>query len=283
MARHRYRRRYYGPRVDIGHEIARQHIEDARRLTAELGGTDKDVKEYFFALSPRLLNNILDAYERQYGAGPRAYAQGTISKWRSGAVQMSGTVAERLFRLLPPRMPLQEKYRLIENLWTHVGPKSRKVLRVGLDADIDQIIEVVRTHMNDVVVSFTIPTSLEKRFEWLSAGDSTAKQDLLNHFLDHEKTFVVEGAKQRIPVLLEHLSSNTGANTHRAAEVLKIGNHELEVAVDRHASGARLEEPHVAPSWSLSLQPANANTAPSYRWLYWVVGAIFVLYLLGHL
>src|SRR5262245_37919653 len=113
MARHRYRRRYHGPRVDIGHEIARQHIEDARRLTAELGGTDKDVKEYFFALSPRSLNTILDAYERQYGAGPRAYAQSTISRWRSGAVQMSGTVAERLFRLLPPRMPLQEKYRLI--------------------------------------------------------------------------------------------------------------------------------------------------------------------------
>jgi hypothetical protein len=137
--------------------------------------------------------------------------------------------------------------------------------------------------MNEVVVRYTIPTSLENRFEWLSAGDSQVKQELLNHFLEHEKTFVIEGARQRVPVLLEHLRSRAGANTYRAAEVLKIGNHELEVTVDRNASGARLEEPHVAPPWRQPLQPANANTAPSYRWLYWLVGAIFVLYLLGHL
>ncbi|WP_316232849.1 hypothetical protein [Bradyrhizobium sp. SZCCHNPS2010] len=193
---------------------------------------------------------------------------------------MSGTVAERLFRLLPPRMPLQEKYRLIENLWTHVGPRSRKVLRVGVGTDIDQIIEVVQAHMNDVVVRYTIPPSLEKRFEWLSAGDSQAKQNLLNHFLEHEKTFVVEGARHRIPVLLEHLQSEAGANTHRAAEVLKIGNHELEVAVDRNALAAKLEEPYIVPSWSAPLRQSAA--APSYRWVLWVAGAILVLYLLGH-
>lgn len=280
MARQRNRRRYSGRRVDIGHERARQHIEDARRLTAELGGTDQDVKEYFFSLSPRSLDVILDAYERQYGSGPRAYAQTTINRWRTGAVQMSGTVAERLFRLLPPRMPLEEKYKLIENLWTHVGPKSRKVLRVGLDASIEQIAEAVRNHMNEVVVRFTIPTSLEKRFEWLSSGDSRIKQDLLNHFLEHDKSLVVEGARQRVPLLIEHLRSCIGANTYRAAEVLKIGNHELEVTVNQSASGVRLEEPHYSqPAWPKS-SPAT-DTAPSYGWVFWVLGAIFVLFLLA--
>lgn len=280
MARHRHRRRYYGSGGDIGRERARQHIEDARRLSEELGGTDKDVKEYFFSLPPHILRFVLDAYEQQDGSQARAYAEKTFNRWRTGAVQMSGTVAERLFRLLPPRMPLQEKYRLIDNLWTHVGPKSQKVLRVGLDANIDQIIEAVRSHMDDVAVRYTIPTSLEKRFEWLSAGDARVKQELLNHFLEQEKTFVVEGAQQRVPVLLEHLRSNTGANTYRAAEVLKIGNHELEVAVDRSASGVRLEERHVAPSWSMPLK--SSSTTPSYRWVFWVIGAIVAVYLLNH-
>jgi hypothetical protein len=281
MARHRYRRRSYGRHVDIGHEIARQHIEDARRLTAELGGTDRDVKEYFFSLSPRFLNIILGAYERQYGSGPRAYAQSTINRWRTGEVHMSGTVAERLFRLLPPRMPLQEKYRLIENLWTHVGPRSRKALRVGLDADLEQILQAVRSHMDNVVVRYTIPTSLEKRFEWLAAGDSTVKQQMLNHFLDHEKTFVVDGARQRLPVLLEHLRSNTGINTYRAAEVLSIGNHELEVTVDRSASGVRLAEPHVEPTRATPAQ-AQYGATRSYGWVFWVIGVMIFLYLLGH-
>jgi hypothetical protein len=274
MARHRHRKRYYGTGVDIGRERARQHIEDARRLSEELGGTDKDVKEYFFSLPPHMLRFVLDAYERQDGSQARVYAEKTFARWRTGTVQMSGTVAERLFRLLPPRMPLQEKYRLIENLWTHVGPKSRKVLRVGLDANLDQVIEAVRSHMDDVTVRYTIPASLEKRFEWLSAGDARVKQELLNHFLEQEKAFVVKGAQQRVPVLLEHLRSKTGANTYRAAEVLKIGNHELEVAVDRSASGVRLEEPYIAPSLSMP--------TPSYRWVFWVLGAIFVIYLLGH-
>ena len=33
-----------------GLERALQHIEEAKQLTRELGGTDKDVKEYFFSL-----------------------------------------------------------------------------------------------------------------------------------------------------------------------------------------------------------------------------------------
>jgi hypothetical protein len=62
------------------------------------------------------------------------YAEQTMRKWRAGTVQMSGTVAERLFSLLPPRMPLTEKYKLVETLWTHVGPRSKKIVSLGLDA-----------------------------------------------------------------------------------------------------------------------------------------------------
>jgi hypothetical protein len=135
--------------------------------------------------------------------------------------------------------------------------------------------------MNVVVVSYTIPTTLEKRFEWLAAGDSTVKQQLLNHFLEHEKTFVVEGARQRVPVLLEHLRSGTGANTYRAAEVLKIGNHELEVTIDRNASGVCLVEPYVEPARPSPANDQHAATS-SYRWVFWVVGALIVLYLISH-
>ena len=158
----RYRGRYsYRSRTDIGHEIARQHIEDAKRLTEELGGTDQDVKQYFFALSPKALNSLLDEYERKHGREPRLYAEQTMPKWRSGGVRMSGTVAERLFNLLPPRMPLPEKYKLVETLWKHVGPRSKRIVRLGLDAGIDDVIDAVRKYMNDVVVHYNIPSSLE--------------------------------------------------------------------------------------------------------------------------
>jgi hypothetical protein len=57
----RYRRSYYRSR-DIGYERARQHIEDYRRLEAELGGSLEDVKQYFFALNSSQLRQILLSY-----------------------------------------------------------------------------------------------------------------------------------------------------------------------------------------------------------------------------
>ena len=105
----------------------------------------------------------------------------------NGKRQMSGTIAERLFNLLPPRMPLAKKYQLVENLWRHIGPKSKKTLRVGLDAGNEQVLDAVRKHIDDVVVYYKIPENLEKRFNWLAAGDAHVKQDLLNHLQQYEK------------------------------------------------------------------------------------------------
>ena len=223
-----------------GSERARKHIEDAKRLTAELGGTDADVKKYFFSLSFQELDKIFDLYEKRYGASAREYASNTIPKWRSGAVTMSGTVASRLFDLLPPLMPIPEKYKLISNLWEHAGPKSKKAVRVGLDADINEVIEVIRGHIGKVVTEFRIPDNLERRFNWLAAGDSLIKQDFLNYLRNLEKELFINGAKTQLPVLMQHLLSDAGVNTHRAATILKLGKHEIEVIIDKEASGVIL-------------------------------------------
>jgi hypothetical protein len=60
--------------------------------------------------------------------------------------------ASRLFNLLPPLMPLQQKYELITNLWAHCDPSSKKMLRVGLDATMDDILNQIRQHIEGIVV-----------------------------------------------------------------------------------------------------------------------------------
>jgi hypothetical protein len=65
-----------------GWERARQHVSAARRLSAEVAGTDEDVKAYFFSLSPRQLDFILDQYGKKHGTSARAYAAQTIAKSR---------------------------------------------------------------------------------------------------------------------------------------------------------------------------------------------------------
>jgi hypothetical protein len=235
-----------------------------------LGGTDKDVKDYFFSLPPSRLTHVLRLYGQKFGEDKREYAANTMSDWRAGRRKMSGLVAGRLFNLLPPLMPIDEKYKLTESLWRHVGPSSKRRLRVGMDASLDQAMTKAREHVEGVVNGYHIPEGLARRFEWLSSGDVTIKQQLLNHVQALEKKLVVEDLRQRLPVLIEHLRQDSSNMTKRAAHTLTVGKHELEVLIDRKASGASLEE------WSSSSGSARQS---NMAWLWLVLGiAAIVLF-----
>jgi hypothetical protein len=270
MSRSRYRGGRGGGR-DYGRERALEHIAAAKRLTAELGGMDQGVKAYFFSLSPMELSTLLDEYERKYRRQAREYATDTIPKWRSGRVQMSGMVAERLFNLLPPRMPLPIKYKLVEGLWHHVGPSSKHRIRVGMDADLGQVVELARSKITEFVVNYRIPESIERRFDWLSDGDVSVKQMLLSHIREMEKTVVVEAVRLQVPVMLEHLRS-AGSRTGRLAQIVRVGKHELELLMDKTATGARIEDP--------SIRSSTSSTASPYTVAVWVIMIAFAILLI---
>jgi hypothetical protein len=190
---------------------------------------------------------------------------------------MAGQTAVRLFNLLPPRMPPAKKYEIVENLWNHVGPTSKKTLRVGLDASVDQVLNAVRKYLDDQV-SHKIPEQLEWQFTWLAAHDTRVKQDLLNLLRQqYEKQLVAESARLQLPIMLDHLRSEAGQHTQRLAQILTIGNHELEVALDKSASGVAILEPRAA-------RPAAAalGQTTSYKWLWWVLAAIAILWFVMH-
>jgi len=230
-------------RYNAGRARALQHIKEARIFSREIGGFDDHVKKYFFSLHSNQLRPILDEYEAKHGHAARKYAEWVLPRWRSGRTKMGGDSAKRLFELLPPRMPLPEKFALVENLWKHFGPRSKKVLQVGPDADVDMVVGAVRNHVENTIANYKIPNNLEERFSWLSAGDVQVKQELLNHFRQREKEHAVNGTHEMVPVMLEHLRSDDGRHTHRLAQILKIGKHEIEITFDPGSSGVTLLEP----------------------------------------
>ena len=275
MSRSRYRGRsssYYRSR-SYGRERALEHIAAAKRLTAELGGMDQAVKAYFFSLPPIELTGILDDYHRAYGSKAHQYATNTIAKWRTGRVQMGGMVAERLFNLLPPRMPLGVKYKLVEGLWHHVGPSSKHRIRVGANANVAEVIELARSKITEFVVNYKIPSNLESRFNWLSAGDVSLKQMLLSHVQEVEKTIVVEAVRAQVPVMLEHLRS-AGSHTGRLAQIVRVGKHELELLMDKTVTGARIEDT------SVLIRPMQQNNLNLYILFVSVFIAALVIFLI---
>jgi hypothetical protein len=155
----------------------------------------------------------------------------------------------------------------------HVGPSSRRTLRVGLDASIEDVAAAAAKHIDEVVTSYRIPAGLEARFQWLASGDVEVKQQLLNYLRELEKTEVVRAVRLQIPVLLDHLKSADGQLTHRLAQIAKIGKHELEILLDRNAVGVHLEE---APQPIAVYSQSRGSAWPTV----WVVVAGIVIFLL---
>jgi len=236
---HRSRSRYRRYSNDIGLERALEHIREAEELSRELGGTDKDVKKYFFSLPPRERKKVFEEYGRKYGKIKQEYAEHTFHKWKTGQVKMSGLVAGRLFNLLPPRMPLKDKYALVKTLWKEYCPKSDKALLIGAHADEQEIIDIIKSYLMDVVINYQIPEPLERRFNWLATGDVNIKQQLLNYFLQKEKELIVHALKYRIPILLSHLRENESI-TQKMAQKIEIGKHKLEINFNPKKSGIKL-------------------------------------------
>ena len=230
MARYNRQRSY-------GHEKALEHIRAAQALSSELGGTDEDVKEYFFSLTDSPLKFILNKYENKYGKQAREYAEKTLPKWKKGEVHMSGLVAERLFNLLPPSMPIESKLNLTESLWRHVGPSSYKTYYIGTDVDLEEVSKRVKDHLEKVVVQYNIPEFMEARFNWLSQGDVDIKQQLLNHFIQQEKLLLSEALRTKLPILMDHLNSKEGKLTTSIKQSLIIGKHEVCIVVDDNVNG----------------------------------------------
>ena len=242
MSRSRYRqsRAFRRARYDVGYERARQHIQEARELSQQLGGTDEDIKRYFFALSSQTLRVIFNDYEKRYGKDKRVYAEATFELWRSGRRQMSGLVASRLFDLLPTRMCIETKYQLVENLWSRLEPSSRNIIRIKTGSSEEEVAREIAQHIERTVSEHAIPDALQKRFSWLSGGDVRAQQQLLNHLRELEKQQAIELSSLQAADIIEHLRAHADV-TKGSVQVIKIGNHQFELryGLEKQSGAAR--------------------------------------------
>ena len=234
----RRRRRSY--RTSIGHERARKHIQEAREFSDQMGGTDKDVKEYFFSLSNAELESILTEYKEEHGSSAANYARETMGDWKAGRRKMSGMVAKRLFDLLPPRMPIKKKFELAENIWKHFGPSSRHSYIVGPEARVGEVISIVSETLDKQITEYNIPQNVKNRFNWLASNDVGLKEQLLNHFRQLEKDLVKQKLEAELPILQSQMRAHAD-KTGSVRSVLTINKHEVSVWVDA-ALGEEVQE-----------------------------------------
>lgn len=228
MARRSYKRRN-NYRSNRSYEQARKHIEEAKALSEELGGNDRDVKDFFFGLRGDQLEAVLDAYEDNFGIKAREYAEIALPQWKSGSKKMSGLVASRLFSLLPRFMSTQDKLGLAESLWRHVGPRSTRYLYIGKTATDHEIQQVVSEELDRLASNWRIPEEMEKRFAWLSEGDVAVEQQLLSHITGLEKTQSGNSAAELVTDFMRRYDAERSNSLTLFRHTISVGNQKLQI------------------------------------------------------
>ncbi|MGH7707759.1 MAG: hypothetical protein ACREM6_07510 [Vulcanimicrobiaceae bacterium] len=202
-----------------------------------MGHADKAVKAAFFELSGEALDSVLHKYGELYGENAREYASDTIPKWLTGTVQMSGMVAKRLFDLLPPFMPAEQRNNIVETIWKRYGPHSRKFFYLGSDSNSEAIMAALQAYLEKLAVLYPIPDTLRNRFDWLSQNDAVAKERLLNHFMDRQRHAAIASARLNVPMILSTMQAETKNNISKLSHTIFVGNHQIEFKADALRSG----------------------------------------------
>lgn len=267
MARHR--RSNYRHNTYSGVDYARGHLAQAIAFSREIGGNDKDVKEYFFSLPADELDIILTDYGKKFGEQPENYARRTFHAWKTGARGMSGLVAKRLFELLPHHMPLSQKYKLAENVWHHFGPMSSHYYTIGPAADIDTLANIVAEKLDATVTAYTIPEHIKNRFLWLAAGDVNITEHLLNHFRQAQKKLAIQKLWLEISVLQQQVQNHPD-KTEIARSEIRVHKHTISISVNKKFADKIKETPS-----------RYASSQANFGCILWFIFGVFFLFFLS--
>jgi len=264
MARRNYKRSSSRSN-NSGYERARKHIAEAEALSDELGGNDKDVKEFFFSLNGAELAKILAVYEQEYGKSPREYAESALPQWKSGRKKMSGLVASRLFSLLPKYMSITDKLSLAESLWKHIGPRSTRYIYIGKQATAEDVRSLVKSELDQLATSWTIPDQMKKRFDWLAGGDVGVEQRLLAHIVELERNQSRQSATDLVTEFMQRYESQRSNSLALFRHIISVGNQKLQIEFsDRPESNCR-ETP--MPQRTLVTHEPPRTTSSETNWL----------------
>jgi hypothetical protein len=262
-----YGRRSGGRRNDYGRARTARHIDEAASFSAEVGGSDRIVKDAFFSLSGKSREYLFEEYAGLYGGPARDYAIKTIPKWRSGGVRMSGMVAQRLFALMPPYLPIEQKHLIVETIWKRYGPRSRNFMYIGPDSTAGAVVAEIERYFTNLSVLYNIPANLESRFDWLSDNDVTLKQQLLNHFLNEQRKAAIQSAKLNVDMILAAMKSADAGQILKLVHTVFVGNHQLELRADPLRVGYLFSD----------LDRQEVKPKPTFKWSVGFVAAAFII------
>lgn len=198
----------------------------AKAFSEEVGGAVEVLRRFFLQLSQKEMHSVLNEYAQLYGADAREYVVQSLPYWRRGIRPLAGDVADRLFDLLPRRMPQSVKYAMAEKLWEHYGPAKSITMTIGPNSSPADVSMAATQALDDLIGDYPFPERMKERFHWLAAGDVLVVEELLNRYRRHLKLLALEKLTREVPLLQEHVAK-CPKDAAKAKTVLRIHKQEL--------------------------------------------------------
>ena len=191
-------------------------------VSKRFGGLDDDVREIFFALSTDDLGRLFRRYEAVCGPTKRQYAERVYQKWRSGEVRMSGVVSERLLGFLPPMLPPQLKYELVEKLWVRMQPKTTVTVWIRPDTGYEKALDLVRNTVREKMKT-EIPNAVRARLAWLNGDDTYMAEDMVKQMFARRAAILRREAEIQIRDLFGRFERERGLKLEASKEIVLGG------------------------------------------------------------
>ena len=177
-------------------------------------------------------------------------------------------------------MPIEEKYKLIESLWNHVGPKRKRLVLVGRNADKDEAISTVTKEVHRITTQWTIPLELSARFKWLSGDDSEAYQLLLSHIKHHERDLGQQTLRSHVPQLSAKFADDFADYEGTFSYTMEVGKQSIEIRLEGDNQDVRVSDWSPTRSISSTYKSAYSQKADAVEAMWLVFTAIVVAIML---
>lgn len=161
-------------------------------------------------LDEKSLDELLDLYKQQFGAGAARYARKTYRKWKSGDVRPIEQTYQRFLLHLPKVMDYDLKCEVLRHLMEEYCAKDDYRLTVYTD-DWEETLEPLVRKIIDKPYTAQLPKEIEEKLTWLAEGEMQIARDILRRSQVEEGRIGVSMLREEfanIANLLENTKSN---------------------------------------------------------------------------
>lgn len=226
------------------------------RLSAALGGFDKDILERFYALTPDQLTHLFNLYSDSYGDGPAAYARKTYAGWKYGEVRPSAQTINRLLDSLPLVLDFDGKCELLRKLRERHRKPEHHSLKVKADDWKEHVVPLVKSVIQKSYRA-NLPEAVERRLTWLASGDMQTARAILAHSQVLEGAVAVTLLQDEMRNIENALTNLDGKGKVTHTIRLPYGNIDLKI------SGSRRMDKEPDNSTELVRQSDNSLFKPT--------------------